>query len=146
MGPLPRVPISNSYSSFGKFGGFAMNYADIRPIDVANGPGGTDFHLRVWLYAPLQSVLTRRPGTSRAVSPSAREQIQEDTGLPVQTLHSWFVPAGGEPFEPPEPAGGAGAWSGRSSPISQKGHLVLLRLSVLKAFGTARWENTARSC
>lgn len=122
-----------------------MNYADIRPIDVANGPGvrtsifvsGCTHHCKecfnpeTWDFAYGQ--------------PFGGEQIQEILDCLSKPYIRGLSLLGGEPFEPQNQravlelvravrAGFQKRTSGATPAIC------------LKAFGTARWENTARSC
>ena len=76
-----------------------MNYADIRPIDVANGPG-----VRVSLFvsgcpiaAPAASI--RRPGISNMARDSGRTGPLHPGSAPPR-LYPRADPAGGEPMAP----------------------------------------------
>ena len=107
-----------------------MNYADIRPIDVANGPGvrtsifvsGCTHHCKecfnpeTWDFAYGQ--------------PFGGEQIQEILDCLSKPYIRGLSLLGGRALRASEPAGGAGTGPGGPSPVSRKGHLVLLRLSV----------------
>lgn len=66
-----------------------------------------------------KSALTRRLGTSHTVSPSAGSRYRR-YWIAVQTLHSWFVPAGGRALRASEPAGGAGTGPGGPSRFPEK--------------------------
>ena len=116
-----------------------MNYADIRPIDVANGPG-----IRVSLFVSGCTHACPECFNPEAWDFSYGQPFtQAEAGQILQALEKPYIKGlsllGGEPFHPanqtavldlvrqvrarfPEKDG--------PSPVSRKGHLVLLRLSV----------------
>lgn len=107
-----------------------MNYADIRPIDVANGPGvrtsifvsGCTHHCKECFNPETWDFAYGQPFGGGADT--------GDPGLPVQTLHSRSVPAGGRAFRASEPAAVLELVRAVRARFPEKDILVLLRLSV----------------
>ena len=107
-----------------------MNYADIKRVDVANGPG-----VRVSLF--VSGCTHRCPGCFNPETwdfafgaPFGEEQLREILALLDKPYIRGTVPAGGRALRAGEPGGGAGAGPAGAAGAAPKGHLVLHRLSL----------------
>ena len=106
-----------------------MNYADIRPIDVANGPG-----IRVSLFVSGCTHACPECFNPEAWDFSYGQPFtQAEAGQILQALEKPYIkgsPSWGRALPPRQPGRSSGSCASGAGPLPGKGHLVLFRLSV----------------